>query len=494
MKTAVDILRPAMERERARGLNNSAGKVILATVKGDVHDIGKNIVGIVLACNNFEVIDLGVMVSAEEIVDAVVEHRPLMVGLSGLITPSLGEMVNVARALERVGDKTPLVVGGATTSLLHTALKIAPERANGAVIHSADAGTNAAIAANLANPLLRDSFLAENRRNQLRLVAEHENSMAPTAPSLEMCRRGAVTVVNPSPPPLKPGTTLFENISLNDIIPLINWRMFFHAWRMTGEFLDNFPYDLCDGCVANWEASLTDSIREKATNALSLYRDARRMLADWSGRFIIRGAVSLLTARRDGDDIIVDNRVTLPMLRELKNDSKSLADWITDDGRDWIGAFAVSAGVDDHDTDDDYNRVLGQTICDRLVEAASEWIHLTTRRLLWGYAADETAAPPEILRGEFRGIRPAVGYPSLPDQSLANEISLLLPLDKLQIEITENGALKPASSELGLYLAAPEAAYFNIRRLTSEQLEDYAPRRHIPLSRLRLLLARLVND
>ena len=489
MKIAVDILRPVMQSERESGSNISAGKVVLATVKGDVHDIGKNIVGIVLACNNFEVIDLGVMVPAEDIVDAVVKHKPAMVGLSGLITPSLGEMVNVARALERAGDDTPLVVGGATTSPLHTALKIAPERANGAVIHSSDAGQNTAIAVALCNEDVRKTFIEKNRRMQERMRAEQAMRTVSADVSPEESRRMAKRVVNPSPAPLKPGTTVIEHIPIDELLPLINWRMFFHSWRMTGDYLTDFPYDLCDGCIAGWRVTLTDDNREKALEALNLYRDALSMLNNQV--FAVSGCVALLGACSDGDDIVIDGRLRLPMLRQPGIDSKCLADWITSDGKDFIGIFAATARRADVAVDDGYQNLLGRTLCDRLVEAASEWLHRETRQRLWGYATDEMATPGELLRGKYRGIRPAIGYPSIPDQTLAVDVASLLPVDRLGISVTVNGGLSPASSQLGLYFAAPEATYFNIINPTARQIDDYACRRGLTTEQVNHILARL---
>lgn len=500
MKAAVDILRPVMDRERRDTGTVSAGKVVLATVKGDVHDIGKNIVGIVLACNNYEVIDLGVMVSAEEIVSRVIEEKPLFVGLSGLITPSLGEMMKVARALERAGVDTPMLVGGATTSLLHTALKIAPER-KGPVIHVTDASRNPVVAAMLANDSTRESFLSENEARQQKLRGEYSHPSGRQRLSLGSAREQATRVSTPAVAPAVPGVTGFDHLPIKEVAPYINWKMFLHAWRMTGEYLDRFPWDLCDGCIASWKAALPEGVREKALDALSLYRDARSLLGRLEAEDapMISAAVGLFPARADGDDIVIDNRLRLPMLRSIGDDSsQSLADFVTADGNDWIGVFALTAGKTVaarvrhlEAAGDSYNAMLLATVADRLAEAASEWLHCHVRRRLWGYAADETLSVPRLLHGDFTGIRPAVGYPSLPDQTLAGDVISMLP--DIGVEVTGNGALSPAASELGLYIASPQARYFNIISLTDEQIADYAARRGMTVGQVREVLLRLVD-
>ncbi|MCH5347181.1 MAG: methionine synthase [Muribaculaceae bacterium] len=468
MKSAVDILRPVMESQRAAGGGTSAGKVVLATVKGDVHDIGKNIVSIVLACNNFEIVDLGVMVPPEEIVAAVKTHDPVFVGLSGLITPSLAEMVAVARLMEREGLSTPVVVGGATTSALHTALKIAPCRSLGPVIHSADAGQNAAIAAALVGKTTRREFVAENQRVQEQLRADALEKTPIELLPLDECRRRARGEDTPAPAPQHPGLTLFDAIPVDGLIPLISWPQFFHAWRVEGPFVTDFPYSLGNENVEVFEAKYSGDA--KALDALRLYRDARQLLDRDADRFSVKAAVAMLPARRAGDDIVIDNRMSLPMLRRQSETPLSLADLVTATGDDHIGAFAVTAGMAEESPADEYDSLLAATLCDRLVEAASEWLHDRVRRRLWGFDA--------------QGIRPAVGYPSLPDQSMAHLIATLLPLDRLGMTVTENGALSPASSELGLYFAAPSARYFNLGPIDATQAADYARRRGLPLADL----------
>ncbi|MDR1332277.1 MAG: methionine synthase [Tannerella sp.] len=490
MKKAVALLQPAIEREKAEGAAAKAGKVVFATVRGDVHDIGKNIVSIVLTCNNYEVIDLGVMVPADRIVRTVMEEKPDILCLSGLITPSLDEMVHVTDEMQKAGQHIPIMIGGATTSKIYTALKIAP-RYDYPVVHGADASQSPLLASKLLNPSTRERFVRELHDEYARL---RDASLAERAELLPLAEARArrLPVDRDGPAPAKPRQEGVHEVAIApaDVAPYINWTLFFVAWRMSGQYAGLAALHDCDACRAAWVASQPAAGRERAAEAARLMADARAMLHELigEGSYRCRARYGFFEATTHGDDIHAGGEV-LPMLRRqtpVDGLCLSLADYILPDtaGRtDHLGAFAVTAGAGLDGLrarlagdGDDYRLLLLQTVSDRLAEAATEYLHARVRREYWGYAAGETLTVADMLRARYAGIRPAVGYPSLPDQRLIFTLDRLLQITRLGVDITANGAMTPTATVAGLFFAHPAARYFMIGRISDEQLLDYAAR------------------
>lgn len=504
MKQAVEILRPHIEAQSTATGSRKAGKILFATVKGDVHDIGKNIVSIVLECNNYEVIDLGVMVPAEQIVAATRQHAPDMICLSGLITPSLGEMAHTARALSRAGIDVPLVIGGATTSKLHTALKIAPEYI-GTVVHATDAAQNPLIAARMLNPRTKELYSKEIREEYDRIRRE---DTAPKLLSIEESRSRRYTWIEcDTPVPADPSNRRIIPIPLAELIPLINWRPFFNAWKLSGDFGSDRPHCMDTGCCNEWLARHS-SVPEKAREALKLYADAFAMLDNLGGSCdsAMEGCVAIYPAWSEGDDIVVDANVRLPMLRQQVPGDEGYcfctADFIAPKGQgDHLGLFAVTTGAavraliaDCEAQGDVYRTLLARTLADRLAEAGAEFLHRLTRTTIWGFSPYEQLSVKELYQAQYRGIRPAIGYPMIPDQTLLREVASLLPLTEMGVTVTDNGAMEPAASVCGLIIANPHARYFMIGRIAPDQLADYSRRRGVDEERLRSLLARILAN
>jgi 5-methyltetrahydrofolate--homocysteine methyltransferase len=482
MKQAVAHLIPYMEEEKQRtGMaGKSNGKVVMATVKGDVHDIGKNIVGVVLQCNGYDIDDLGVMVPSEKILDRAEEIGADAIGLSGLITPSLDEMVFVASEMERRGMKLPLLIGGATTSRTHTAVKIAPAY-SGLTIYVPDASKavpvvqkllgddrNSLIAETKADQTAaRESYLAgQDKRPRLSLATARER-----APKLEYA-------------PVKPsflGARAFADYPLAELAPYIDWTPFFASWDLIGRY----------------PAILEDEIVGEA--ARSLYKDARAMLDQLIAEKWVKasGVVGFWPANRDGDDIVLwktEKRAKevarLHTLRQQmdKGSGKpnyALADFVAPSGEDYVGAFAVTAGIGEEamarrfrQANDDYSAIMAQALCDRLAEAFAESMHARVRRELWGYAKDEALTNEELIAEKYRGIRPAPGYPAQPDHTEKRAIfDLLGARERIGIDLTESLAMTPPSSVSGLYFAHPQAEYFGVGKIDRDQVEDYARRK-----------------
>ena len=445
MKSAVAILQPEIDRCNSCGgskVVGSAGKILFATVKGDVHDIGKNIVSIVLACNNYEVIDLGVMVPAETIVQTALRERPDIICLSGLITPSLDEMVTVARELRRAGVSIPLMVGGATTSGLHTALKIDPVY-DGPVIHVPDAAQNPLLASRLLNPSTREAYIRELKENARLLRTDMEQRSAHPLVPLAEARLRPACVAAPSAMPACRGRRVVD-IPVEELVPLVNWRPFLNVWKLPATLCDAFYVHSCPSCRESYiTAHSGNEGRDKASAALSLARDAFDAIRAFDRQ--VRGVVNLVEARSEGDDIVAKidgTEVRISTMRRQQPESSgrfpALADFVCRDG-DWIGAFAVSVDVREEcevlrSQGDDYRALLLQALADRLAEAASEWLHRLVRRELWGYAAEEPDMPlQELLQGRYQGIRPAMGYNSLPDTSLNHRIAELTGKDEIGV-------------------------------------------------------------
>ena len=509
MKKAVAVLQPAIEAEKVASSSSKAGKVLFATVKGDVHDIGKNIVSIVLACNNYEVIDLGVMVPADVIVKKAIEEKPDLVCLSGLITPSLEEMVHVTDEMQKAGLTIPVMVGGATTSKLHTAVKIAPHY-DYPVIHVLDASQNPLIAAKLLNPDTRDAYIED-------LNKEYEELRASLEKKKEVFVSLAEARANPQPVdwthynpvvPRQMGIHVIPHVPLDEVAGYINWVFFFSAWKLSGRFASVASLHDCDACRANWLSGVPEEERGKAAEAMQLYLDAAKLLdrliemnADYC-----KAIYGFFPANSDGDNLRV-GEVTIPVLRQQTKKEegvyKSLADYVMplSEGRtDYVGAFVVTAGAGAEslknkfeEEGDTYNSMLLQTLTDRLAEATAEYLHEKVRQEYWGYSPDESYSLPDLFKVKYRGIRPAVGYPSLPDQLLNYTLDNLLDMSQIGVRLTENGAMYPTATVSGLYIAHPESQYFMIGNIDGEQRKDYARRRNLSEAEAKKILNKNIS-
>ena len=481
MKKAVAHLIPFIEAEKSAGAK-AKGRIVMATVKGDVHDIGKNIVGVVLQCNGYEVIDLGVMVPWSKILEAANENDADIIGLSGLITPSLDEMVTVAEEMQRAEMSLPLLIGGATTSKVHTALRIDPAY-KGPVIHVLDASRAVGVASKLLSDTQRDPYVDETAQDYEKVRAAREGKSASVLLSLEEARANyydAFLSDKPAPP-LQPGLHVFEDWDLADLRALIDWTPFFRAWELHG----------------NYPAILTDEV--VGETAQQLFDDANAMLDQIvDGQWLTaKGVAGLWPCARDGDDVTIrlenEDNVVLPFLRQQVKKSRDranmcLADFI-DPAGDWLGGFAVAIhGIDEHSArfqaeKDDYSDILLKALADRLAEAFAERLHQHVRTDLWGYAPGEQLDNLALIKEQYRGIRPAPGYPACPDHSLKPILFDLLDAEEnAGISLTESFAMWPTSAVSGFYFGHPESQYFGVARVGRDQLEDYAQRRGIDLA------------
>lgn len=463
MKKAVGVLTPYIEQAKQAGTMRSAGRVVIATVKGDVHDIGKNIVSVVLSCNGFQVVDLGVMTPAGEIVDKARKTGADIVMLSGLITPSLDEMAHVVREMERAGLKVPVMVGGATTSPLHTAVKLAPLY-SAVVAQTRDASACVRVAADLLSPERHGETVRTVRAEQERLrkkYAEEESRRTLLSPE-EARRNRAVLSFDGISAPLKPGCHVLRDIDLNEVARLINWTPFFGAWELKGRYPDILSHP------------------EKGEEARKLFDDARTMLRRViEGRLLeARAVVGLYPARSEDEEIVVDGRwrFFVDRNRRKKEDgspNRSLADFIAPAGSgvtDYIGAFAATAGIGADElaakyraAGDDYSAILVKLLADRLAEALAEWLHYKVRTEYWGYAPDEDMDPDRLLKGDYRGIRPAFGYPACPDHANKKTLFELMEVgERIGLRLTENHMMVPGASVSGLIFAHPEAKYLTV--------------------------------
>jgi 5-methyltetrahydrofolate--homocysteine methyltransferase len=468
MKRAVAYLEPYMEAEKQAGRGGPQGKVVLATVKGDVHDIGKNIVGVVLGCNNYEVIDLGVMVPGDRILDTALEEGAHIVGLSGLITPSLDQMVNVAREMTRRGLDLPLLIGGATTSKQHTAVKIAPEYEE-PVVHVLDASRVIDVVSNLLDPVRREQLDVENRELQERLRDQHaERERKPLLP-IEDARANAQRVTfEQLETPSFTGTRIVEP-SLETLARYIDWTFFFHAWDLKGRF-----------------PAILDQPAAK-----ELYDDATALLQTIlaAGSLQPRGVYGFWPARSEGDDVALEDGTRFHFLRQQSaygdsRPNRSLADYVAPDG-DHIGAFAVAIhGADElaarYEAElDDYHAIMVKALADRFAEAFAEYLHELARRE-W-YEAGPPLSNEQLIEERYRGIRPAFGYPACPDHTEKRTLFDLLGAARVGLELTESYAMFPAAAVSGIYFGHPESRYFSIGRVARDQAEDYAQRKGLPL-------------
>lgn len=493
MKKAVAYLLPFMEEEKKKSgsVQKNAGKILMATVKGDVHDIGKNIVGVVLACNNYEIIDLGVMVSCDKILEQARHHNVDVIGLSGLITPSLDEMVHVAKEMERQGFTTPLLIGGATTSKVHTAVKVAPHYSH-AVVHVNDASKSVPVASSLISKELRGAFMADVNKDYERVREQNKNAQSQNKfIPLEEARKNKFPVdwskatVNT---PAFLGNKVFDNYSLSEIAEYIDWTPFFHSWEMKG----SYPKILED--------------KERGTEAKKLFADAQKMLKqiideNW---LTARAVIGIYPAHTVGEDDIevydVAAKNCLAKFHSIRQQTKkpagqfniALSDFVkpkngsvTTSGCDYVGAFALTTGIGieehiarfekDHD---DYNAIMLKALADRLAEAFAELMHKKVRKEYWGYAQSENLSNEQLIKEEYAGIRPAPGYPAQPDHTEKPAIWKLLDVEKnTGIKLTESMAMYPTAAVSGLYFAHPGSHYFGVGKITKEQVEDYAKRK-----------------
>jgi len=485
MKQAVAWLEPFMEAEKAGKPREQAGRILMATVKGDVHDIGKNIVGVVLQCNNYEVIDLGVMVPADRILDAAVEHKVDIVGLSGLITPSLDEMVFVAREMERRGFDIPLLIGGATTSRTHTAVKIEPGYQRGSTTYVVDASRAVGVVSGLLSKTERAKNEALTRDEYIRIREQYARGQEVKArATLVQARENRF---RPDPTNRMPGAPsfigvrAFDNWDLADLADHIDWTPFFASWELIGRY----PQILEDEIVG--------------TAAQDLFADAQVMLKQiieekW---FTAKGVVGFWPAQAIGDDVAVyadDSRTeeiarfhTLRQQIRKSNGKPNLAlsDFIAEDGQDYIGAFAVTTGHGEveastrfKEAGDDYSAIMAAALADRLAEAFAEALHKTVRTELWGYAPDEATTTDDLIAEQYQGIRPAPGYPAQPDHTEKATLFRLLQAEtNAGMALTESFAMTPPASVSGLYFGHPGSHYFGVGKIDLDQIEDYARRK-----------------
>ncbi|MGZ5246137.1 MAG: vitamin B12 dependent-methionine synthase activation domain-containing protein, partial [Flavitalea sp.] len=489
MKKSVAVLTPYIEAEkelrRQAGGTEAAGaaKILLATVKGDVHDIGKNIVGVVLGCNGYDIIDLGVMVSADRILDAAKKEKVDMIGLSGLITPSLDEMVHVAREMKRQGFEIPLMIGGATTSRMHTAVRIEPEYEKG-VVHILDASRSVTAAGSLLSKEQKPEFLeaVKNEYTKLREDFASKRTVKQYLPFEEAQKnRNKIDWENYNPvTPQFTGSRVFKKVPIADLVEFIDWQPFFIAWEMHGKF----PGILEDNIIG--------------AEATKLYNDANALLKkiveeEWLEP---RAVIGFWPAQSNGKDTIAlydgGKELKLEFLRQQIKKAPgqpnlSLADFIapaSSEKQDHIGAFAVTIhGIEKHierfvRDHDDYNKIMLQALADRLAEALAEYMHVSVRKEFWGYATEEHLSKEDLIREKYQGIRPAPGYPACPDHTEKTKLfGLLNATEAIDIQLTESLAMYPASSVCGWYFANPESKYFGVGKINEDQFRDYANRK-----------------
>ena len=492
MKKAVAYLTPFLEARKQNSGSNNRGRVLMATVKGDVHDIGKNIVGVVLSCNNYEIIDLGVMVPAEKILDAAERENVDAIGLSGLITPSLDEMVYVAKEMERRKMKIPLLIGGATTSRIHTAVKIEPHY-SGPVIHVLDASKSVPVVSKVIGTSSKE-YYSTIREEYIRLRESHSKKREDkNLISLENARKNACVlsfekeIVRPS----FTGIKVFNDHSLQEISEFLDWTPYFQAWMLKGKYPDIFN----DETVG--------------VEAKKVYDDARELLDKIikEGLLKANGIIGIYPAGRAGaDDVQVfkdeernEELETFHFLRQQQKKAPGrpnycLSDYIADkdEGNDYLGFFAVTAGIgldellkEEPYKSDDYKQIMLKALADRLAEAFAELLHKKIRTELWGYQPEESLSNEQLIEEKYQGIRPAPGYPACPDHLEKKKLFEMMNVtDETGIILTESLAMYPAASVSGFYFAHPEARYFGVGKLGKDQIEDYAKRMNMPITEI----------
>ena len=502
MKKAVAYLLPYIEASKTDDSSNSAGKILMATVKGDVHDIGKNIVGVVLACNNFEIIDLGVMVPPEKIIKTAVEENVDIIGLSGLITPSLDEMVFLAKELNRLKLNIPLLIGGATTSKAHTAVKIFPELSS-PVVHVNDASRAVGVASNLINKDLKEDYWNGIKKEYTEFRERFLNKKSEKRyVDYDFAKKNKFKIDFNKEKPFTPnelGVQIINEISLETLVPYIDWSPFFNSWGLHGKYPDIFDYELtgkqAKELFNDGQVMLNKILKEKSLTAKAIF--------------------GLFPANSVGDDIEVynsDRSKTLTKFLTLRQQLKkkegepniALSDFISpkDSGiEDYIGCFCVSTGFGSdelakeyEDKIDDYSSIMVKALADRLAEAYAEYLHKLVRNQKWGYSVDENLDNSELIKESYQGIRPAPGYPACPDHLEKTSIWELLNVEKaIGVKLTESLAMWPASSVSGYYFASNKAKYFGLGNINSDQLEDYAKRRNISIEKAKKWLSPNLN-
>ncbi|MBE7423222.1 MAG: methionine synthase [Zoogloeaceae bacterium] len=495
MKQAVAHLIPFIEEDKRRSGASSKGKIVIATVKGDVHDIGKNIVGVVLGCNGYEIVDLGVMVPAEKILHAAKEHGAQAIGLSGLITPSLEEMSHVAAEMQRQGFDLPLLIGGATTSRAHTAIKIAPHY-GGATVYVPDASRAVGVVTKLLSAEMRATFVAEIAADYEKARAQHAGKKGVPLVTLEAARANRCQSIDAAPQPKQPGVQVLANYDLAQLVPCLDWSPFFQTWDLAGAY----PAILDDAKVgetarqvfADGQAMLKRIVEEKWLTASGVF-----------GIFpanAVGDDVELYTDETRTQTLMTWHNLRQQQVRPEGKPNYCLSDFIApkDSGvADYVGAFAVTAGLgierklaEFEAQHDDYNAILLKALADRLAEAFAEHLHQRVRREYWGYAADEALSNEEMIAEKYRGIRPAAGYPACPDHTEKGSLFALLEAEKhTGMALTESFAMHPAASVSGFYLAHPAARYFAVTKIGRDQLEDYAKRKGMTLAEAERWLA-----
>jgi 5-methyltetrahydrofolate--homocysteine methyltransferase len=505
MKQAVAYLMPYMEQEKdGRQHGGSNGKIVMATVKGDVHDIGKNIVGVVLQCNNYEVVDLGVMVPAAKILETARTERADIIGLSGLITPSLDEMCHVAAEMERQGFELPLMIGGATTSRVHTAVKIHPNYKRGQTVYVNDASRAVGVAQTLMSVNARAGYVTELRGEYARIAAAHARAQEDKARlPLATARANALKLdwsgSYQPPEPKFIGTEVLGDYPIKELIDYIDWTPFFSTWELSGKF----------------PAVLDDAKFGEA--ARSLYEDARAMLdkivdEHW---FKASAVLGFWPANAEGDDILVygdgQRHEPIAVLHSLRQQlskregraNTALSDFIAPrESRltDYIGGFTVTAGIGEDEVaerfkraNDDYSAIMVKALADRLAEAFAERLHQRVRKEFWGYAADETFSNDQLIAEKYRGIRPAPGYPAQPDHTEKSTLFRLLRSERVGVKLTESYAMWPGAAVCGLYFSHPQSAYFGVGKIERDQVEDYARRKGWTVAECERWLAPILN-
>lgn len=502
MKKAVAYLVPFIDEEKGSD-RKSAGKILMATVKGDVHDIGKNIVGVVLGCNNYEIIDLGVMVPPEKIIDTAINENVDIIGLSGLITPSLDEMVTLVKELEKIGFKTPVLIGGATTSRTHTAVKIAPEY-SGSVIHVNDASKAVPVATKLLSDD-RDNFIKDIRSKYEEVRDTFlKRKVEKNFISISEARKNKYVIEWEKEDIYKPNSIGVNTLEIDDLSILrgyIDWTQFFRSWNLHGIYPDIF----------NNEAN--------GKEAKQLFDDANSLLEEIIKNKLLRARAvySIFPANSVGDDIEVYNdekrkKVVahfLTLRQQVKKSSRipniALSDFIAPKNsskKDYIGTFCVSTGFGSdelckkyEDDNDDYSSIMVKALADRLVEAFAEYLHKKIRTSIWGYAKDEATTNEDLIKEKYVGIRPAPGYPACPDHLEKNTLWKLMDVEKnIGVKLTENFAMWPASSVSGYYFANNNAKYFGLGKISNDQVIDYAKRRKITIEKAKKWLNPNIND
>ena len=502
MKKAVAFLLPYLEAEKTSA-SSKAGKILMATVKGDVHDIGKNIVGVVMACNNYDVVDIGVMVPCDKILAAAIEHQVDAIGLSGLITPSLDEMVHVAKEMERTGMKIPLMIGGATTSRVHTAVKIAPHY-SGPVVHVNDASRSVPVLGSLLSNDHKEQFMKGIVDDYARIRTQHENANNQNKfIALEEAQKNKVKIdwaTQTVVPPTKLGVQALENYPLDKLVPYIDWTPFFHSWEMKG----SYPKILDD--------------KEKGIEAKKLFDDAQAMLNKIVNEKWLQAnaVIGLFPANTVGDDIEVytdENRTELltkfhtlrqQTLKPEGHPNIALSDYVAPKSsgvNDYVGAFALTTGegidsrIEEFEKNhDDYSAIMLKALADRLAEAFAEHLHERVRKEYWGYAIEETFSNQELIQEKYNGIRPAPGYPAQPDHTEKNQLfELLKATNATGITLTESLAMLPTASVCGLYIGNENAQYFGLGKINKEQVEDYAKRKGMEVEVVAKWLAPVLN-